>query len=455
MSQPVHLILQSLSKKGRARGSFDSHPVEVIGGVPGDSIEAVLGRRKKGIYRPFDYEVTSPSPYRIQARCKHFPDCGGCSMQAMSYQEQIHWKQGQIASLFSDYPMAEIFPILPCEDPWRYRNKMEFTFSQDKEKNRFLGLIKAKGSRVCDLEECHLCPSIFTDVLSSVKKWWEESNLDAYHPYRDTGTLRCLTIRTGIRTGGIMVILTVSGNPLFVISKEQQMKFVEAALKVVGSKDEVSIVLKIHQIQKGSPTQFYEHILYGKDHITEELWLSSKLKVKISPDSFFQPNTFQAENLYSHAIQMLGDSPKETLLDLYCGTGTIGMCFSPFVTKVIGVEINPYSVYDARENLRMNSISNMEVHLGDVGIVLKDLYSKGLKDVDVVTIDPPRSGLDPNAIEILQALSPKTILYISCHPKTQKENIEALQGYEVTKIQAVDQFPHTPHIENIILLKRK
>lgn len=362
-------------------------------------------------------------------------------MQDVEYSVQLERKQQLVESLFG----IQTNPIIPCADPWHYRNKMEFTFSQNKAGEKFLGLIlKKTRGHVFHLEECPISPLWFSEVVVKVRAWWEASSLRAYHMHKNEGALRYLTLREGKFTGDKMAMLTVSGNPDYPLTKEQVSGFVDL-LKAIDP--HMSIFLRIHQVLKGSPTQFYEIHLSGLDHIKEKLL---GFTFKISPTSFFQPNSAQAEVLYAKAIEMLGEAA--TIYDLYCGTATIGIALSKRAKKVIGIELNPHAVFDAEANIELNQIQNVQVYQGDVGKLLPTLEDKP----DAVVIDPPRAGLDLAALNHLLALKPPKILYISCNPATQAQNVQSLtaEGYHLIQLQPVDQFPHTPHIENIALLER-
>lgn len=382
--------------------------------------------------------------------CRHFGECGGCRFQDVAYSEQLKRKQEEIEALFA-LPVQQ---IIPCDTPWRYRNKMEYSFSMDLKGERYLGLYKNRG-RVVNLEECHLVSTWFQTGLDAVKAWWELSGLRAYHPHKDTGTLRTVTFREGMRTGDRMVMLTVSGHPEWAIKKEQIASFVEAMNASLGEKP-LSIFVKIHQAVKGRPTEFFEMHLSGPDHYREIMNVGRELLFHVSPSAFFQPNPQQAEKMYSIAAAWAQEEAKDKegaiIWDLYCGTGTLSIALAPVAKQVIGVELSLESSLDARTNAKLNGLKNIEIVSGDVGEVLeKGNYPKP----DIVVIDPPRAGLDKRALSHLIAAKPPLIIYIACNPKTQQENCVVLQeaGYVIQKIQPVDQFPHTPHIENMILLK--
>ncbi len=450
MENQAEALVQNFTPRGYGVALLEKDEVEVAHALPGDRILFELTRKKRRPKKGRLLEILSPSADRVAPRCEHAQTCGGCTWQALRYEAQLKEKERRVRESF---PKEAIEPIIPSEKQFAYRNKMEFTFSENRAGTKFLGLMIAQAEPyVFNVSECHLANPWFSQVLGSVRKWWESSGLKAYYPPEDRGSLRYLTLREGIRTGQKMAILNVSGNPEFALSREQLDGFVEAVQSVTQG----SIFLRIHQAKKGKPTQFFEMHLAGPDHIIEELHLDAgKFHFKISPISFFQPNTIQAEKLYNEALSLL-PKPCRTLYDLYCGTGTLGMAASSFAKQVVGIELSPEAVLDAKENLVRNGIQNVEIHQGDVGQVITKLMSQPhFMRPDAVIVDPPRAGLDPLAIHHLITLLPQTILYVSCNPITQAENIEELKkgGYKLKRLQPIDQFPHTYHIENIALLE--
>lgn len=470
--KPLKLLdatITHFSKEGDGIGEgirADGQPVEVVVpfAVPGDLLRVALLKRKKGLYQARFQEEIKPAADRIVPRCLHFGACGGCRWQSVPYEKQLAYKEQAIYQLFSPFlsPDTLIHPIIPCSPPWSYRNKMELSFSSDKKGNRYLGLI-LQGTRghVFQMEECHLANPWMAETVAVVSHWWEEQKIEAYYCGRNEGSLRTLTLREGMRTGDRMVILTVSGNPDYALNKEQLDAFVKGLVESIKPKESegtLSVVLRIQQIAKGHPTQFYEMILFGSDHIREILYFKNSkgeqqpLHFQISPTAFFQPNTLQAEKLYSRAIELTGISSEDVVYDLYCGTATLGIYIANTAKKVVGIEIVPESVLDGRENIKRNHLSTIEIFQGDVGKILPEV----LKSVppDVVMIDPPRSGLDTKALNYLLEMKAPKLTYISCNPSTQAVNLEALikGGYRLTSIQSVDQFPHTAHVENIVTL---
>lgn len=437
----------------RQDGSLDCAVVPFT--MPGDQVDVEVGRRRGGVYQGRLQSVVSGSPERETPRCEHFGQCGGCRWQHVPYDKQLVLKNGSVVSQFSTLltSVTQLFPIIGCEPPWNYRNKMEFSFSSDAKGERYLGLMLNSGrQRVLNLQACHLVNSWFTQAMAITREWWASSGLLAYHPYRDGGSLRTLTLREGIRTGDRMAILTISGNPAFALSDAQVASWVQA----MQSLGELSLFLRIHKIAKGSPTVFIEHHLAGNNHIREALHLTSSAKplvCKISPSAFFQPSTIQAEKLYTRAMDLAQLEPQMLVYDLYCGTGTLGMAAAPHVRRVVGIELSEDAVWDARDNAAFNDLRNIEFVAGDVAKVLGARVMEGTPDL--VIVDPPRAGLGEAAIQQLLRLKAGRILYVSCNPKTQAADCAVLcaQGYRLMALQSVDQFAHTIHVENIALLK--
>lgn len=434
----IDLLIEESSARGFGVCSLSGATVEVAHAIPGDRVRVELMRKKKRVQKGRLLELLSPSLDRIEPLCQHAFLCGGCTWQTMAYSAQLARKQGLLCKLFPGC----VLPMIPCEDPWHYRNKMEFTFSENRAGMRYLGLMIAHAEPfVFNLEECRIASSWMAEVLQRVRAWWEASGLKAYHPHRDSGVLRYLTVRSSVRSGEKMAILNVS--------QEWDVKDEESFCASVG--EGISVFIRTHQTMKGVPTNFVEKRLKGEDSMIEELRLDrGTLKFKVSPSSFFQPNTLQAEKLYNAALRFLDQ--ERLVYDLYCGAGTISLAISLCAERVVGIELNPQAIKDAQENALLNGRRNVQFLQGDVGAALAQLSEKP----DAVLVDPPRAGLDERALEQIINLAPRKIVYISCNPLTQAQNIRELiqHGYELKSVQGVDQFPHTAHIETVAFLIR-
>ena len=426
------------------KGFCNARDVEgvVMAAIPGEvgEVKKISGKGRRSLF--VLEQILEKSKDRVEPRCAHFTSCGGCSLQHVSYPRQLQEKEEKVRSLF---PGEEVRPIIGMGDPWKYRGKMEYTFSQNREGDKFLGLIKPKSRGfVENLTECHLVDDWFVECLVRVRKFWEESSLEAYHLHKDTGALQTLTLRKGIFTQSKMAILTVSGNADFALTKDQIAAFVAAI-----DDENCAIFLQIKCISKGTPTRFYEMHLSGPAFFEEKL-LGKRFM--LSPKAFFQPNPEMAEKFFEHIKGALHLTGKEKLLDLFAGVGTISMLLADQVEHVVAVEIGKEAVCDARENIEALGIENIEIYADDVSNFIRERGEYFVPDV--VTIDPPRSGMGKVAIDFLEEMGPQKIAYLSCNPVSQQEDIEKLVSYKIVSIQPFDQFPHTPHLENLVILER-
>ena len=372
--------------------------------------------------------------------CDHFPACGGCKIRNLGYETQMQEKMAELQALFPDTPIEGPY-IGP---PSGYRSKMEFTFSQDRAGRRFLGLHQAKGrGRVEDIIRCHLMPAFCSEIQARVKSWWEASSLPAFFPPKNEGTLRTLTVRTGEASQDILVILTISGRLEFA----PEPHHIEAFSHLFDDMGKVGVFLIIQKCEKGTPTLFLEKHLSGIDRISERLL---EHVVTYSPQSFFQPNPIVYRHMLLKAREWLSPGPSDTILDLFCGIGTFAISLAPYAGQVYGVELSSTSVADAKENLTHLGIENMDVYCVDV----KDFFASYGDFVrpNFALVDPPRAGLGEAALRFFEERRFEKILYVSCNPHTQVSDIQKLKSYRVEKAALFDQFPHTVHMESMVLL---
>lgn len=436
--------------------------VAIPGTIVGEKIQSeslVKTRRPSCRYLAQISSVISPSPHRVEPRCPYVGLCGGCVWQHVSYDQQLVEKQKKVEALFSPLcPHVSVSPILASHQSWHYRNKMEFSFSQAKDGKRFLGLYGMGSRRVVDIASCAIAPQWMSEALAEVRRWWAFTQLSAYHQSRDEGTLLTVTFREAPSTQDRMVILTVSGVPAFAPKREHLDTFVECIRRSATSeKGDLSVVLRIRQIAKGRPTQLYEMILFGQDHMREQITIftaetQKKLEFHISPQTFFQPNTLQSTRIYSHALTAANLLAEDRVADLYCGLGIFGMFSALLCASSFGIELSRDAAYDAKVNAQRLGMANFTIHCGDVA----QLSLEQKERPSVVIVDPPRSGLLSNGIAAVCFLNPARIVYVSCQPKTQASDVKTFQerGWCVQSIQPIDQFPHTTHVENIVLLQK-
>lgn len=426
----------------------------VEGVVPGDEAKVILKRVKKNYAEAKLLEVIKPSAARITPRCRHFGICGGCSLQFLSYRDQLNWKEKMVRDAlekiggFSQPPLEQ---IVGCSDPWFYRNKMEYSFSEPYlprgQVGQKLGLHEKKSfSRIFDLQECFLQSPLSVEILYKVRDWAREKNLKAYDPRYGTGILKNLVVREGKNTGEVMVNLLTNGRD-FSFDKE----FVElicAAFPQVTSLFRTAVT-----VRKGFRTVVEEIHLAGKKSLAETLTVGENtLHFEIAPQAFFQPNSLQAQLLYGKVLESAAPKKQDTVLDLFCGTGTIGMFFASHVRQVSGMEINTSAIESARANASNNSIKNIEFLCRDISNFLSPQPS-GLNPSILIT-DPPRAGLTPHALLKILALKVPRWIYVSCNPTTLARDLKIIceNGYRLEKAQPVDMFPQTYHVESVALL---
>lgn len=455
------LYISDLAPEGQglamwARPDGLVRPCLVPNSLPGETVEATVIRTKKNKranHAAQGATVKVASPFRVLPRCAHFGSCGGCVWQHMDYQEQLRTKEARLRALFGNE--APILPIMGCSDPWQYRNKMEFSFSQDSKGNKYLGLIlQGSKGRVFCLEECHLMNPWVAQTVKAISDWWLASGLLAYYLPKNLGSLRNLTVREAHSSGDRVIILTVSGNPDFALKRPELDSFVAACMSVAAPHEgaTVSIILRIQQTIKGSQTQFFEMVLSGPAYFRERVkGLTQDFEFHLSPGSFFQPNYLLANTLYQKVLEMAELTSEKVLFDLYAGIGIFGMLASTLVKEAIAIELSADSAYDARVNGERLKLANFRIIQGDVAKVLAE---EGLPKADVAIVDPPRGGLTKAAIGNILKLSPKLLVYVSCNPTTQALDVKELMqaGMKLKSLQPIDQFPHTIHMENIAVL---
>ncbi len=453
-------IIDSAAFEGKSVARIGGFVVFVEGAVPGDEVRIRIVRKKKNHGEAVVEEVLSPSPLRTDPRCEHFGTCGGCKWQHVAYEEQLRFKARHVQDSFErigGLTGFEMRPIQGCASPFFYRNKMEYSFSTrewldhrprdgETDEGIFLGLhVPRRYDKVLDINACHLQSDLSNSILLFTRVFARTSGLPVYSSERHAGYWRFLVIRQSKRTNECMAnVVTFEDRPdVMKRYAEELAAAVPGVTTVVNTINEERA-----QIAFGKTRKVYA----GSGTISERL---GDLRFTISPESFFQTNTEQAERLYQVALEYAGLTGKETVYDLYCGTGTIALFMAGKARSVLGIEAVGQSVQDAEQNAKGNGITNCDFMVGD----LRDALSAHLHESrhpEVVIVDPPRSGMHDNAIKDLAAVGPERIVYISCNPATQARDCKmfASLGYITRSMRPVDMFPHTYHIENVALLEK-
>ena len=437
--------------------------------VPGDIVDLQVTKKKHSFMEARVIRIVEPSKVRCEAKCKHFGVCGGCKWQILPYEEQLKYKQQQIVdnlTRIGKIELPEISPILGSKHIYEYRNKLEFTcankrwytpeeFSrQPSEFSTQPGIgfhIPNAFDKVLDIEECHLMPEINNRIRNSVRAYAKEHGLTFYNEHTHEGLLRTLMLRNNHK--GEMMLVVSFGEPI--MANERMDERAKGILDFLHQEfPEIISLLYVENLKFNDTIGDQEvKVWFGQDYIMEEM---EGLQFKVGPKSFYQTNTEQAYELYKVArdfAQLTGD---ELVYDLYTGTGTIANFVSRQARQVIGIEYVPEAIEDAKVNSKINGIENTLFFAGDMKKVLNDAFVAQYGRPDVIITDPPRAGMDEDVVDVILHAAPKRIVYVSCNPATQARDLALLdKQYKVTKIQPVDMFPHTQHVENVVLLTAK
>ena len=377
-------------------------------------------------------------------KCSVSKKCGSCQYQGVPYKEQLAAKQKRMKKLLGKF--ANVKPIIGMDDPFYYRNKVHAVFDSDKKGNIICGTYEAKTHKVVPIEECMIEDKISQEIIRTIRDMLKSFRIKTYDEDTGYGLLRHVLVRRGFSTDEIMVVLVI-GSPIF----PSKNNFVKALRKKYPQI--TTVVLNVNDKKTSMVLGERDIVIYGKGYIRDTL---CGCTFRISPQSFYQVNPVQTEILYKTAIEYAGLGRKETVIDAYCGIGTIGLVAAKRAKNVIGVELNPDAVRDARINAKENKITNARFYQGDAGEFMENMAENG-EHADVVFMDPPRTGSDKKFMSSVIKLNPSRIVYISCGPETLARDLEYLtkHGYDVRKIQPVDMFSFTDHCENICLLTKK
>ncbi|MDU6114771.1 MAG: 23S rRNA (uracil(1939)-C(5))-methyltransferase RlmD [Paeniclostridium sordellii] len=433
---------------GTSVSRLGNRDIYMKGGITGQKVKASVKKTRSGKADVKMLELLENSPLETETPCKHFNQCGGCSILSVPYEKQIEIKERQVMDLFLE---QDIFGfnfqgIERSPKTKEYRNKMEYTFGDEmKDGPLTLGLHKkGKHIDIITVDGCFLVDDDFIKVLTSTVEFFNEKKLPYYRNMSHKGYLRNLVVRKGINTNEMMVNIVTSSQEDFDMTEYKEM-LLNLDLKC----ELVSILHTINDGLADAVNCDELRVLYGRDYIQEELL---GLKFKISPFSFFQTNTKGAEELYKIAREFVGEHNNKVIFDLYSGTGTIGQVMAEKAKKVYGIELIEEAVEAANKNAKLNGLTNCEFIAGDVAKTVNKLKAKP----DIIIVDPPRPGVHKDAIRDIAGFNSKEIVYISCNPKTLVLDLVEFKnyGYEVEKVKLMDMFPNTPHVETVVKLKR-
>jgi 23S rRNA (uracil1939-C5)-methyltransferase len=440
----------------------DGRVIFLSNAVPGDVVDIQSYKKRKAYYEGKAIAFHTLSNKRTEPVCEHFGTCGGCKWQHMAYEHQLYYKQKEVINNLTrlgHIELPEVTPILGSEKHYFYRNKMEFSFSDSRwltqeeiQSDKDLGDRNALGfhipgmwDKILDIKQCHLQENPSNDIRNAVKHFAVKNDLSFFNTRQQSGLLRTLMIRT-TSTGEIMVLIQ--------FFKEEKTKR-ELLLDFLSEEFPQITSLQYVINEKANDTIYDQEVICfkGRDHIFEEM---EGLKFKINAKSFYQTNSNQAYELYKITREFAGLTGNELVYDLYTGTGTIAQFVSKQAKRVIGIESVPEAITAAKENAQLNNIENVEFYVGDMKKVFNSEFINAHGQPDVIITDPPRDGMHKDVVKQILNIAPKRIVYVSCNSATQARDLALMNAtYKVIKTQAVDMFPQTHHVENVVLLERR
>lgn len=456
------LEIIDFASEGKSMGKYEGKVIFVPFTAPGDVVDVRLLKDRRNHAEATVIEYKKRSSLRTEPACEYFQTCGGCKWQHIPYSEQMKFKEAQAKEQLLRIGKLEVeewLPVSGCDDPYEYRNKMEYTFSHkrwmtmDEIKSgepithpEALGFhIPGKFDKILDIHECHLMDKKHNDIRNEIKRYAIEHHLSFFNVYEFTGALRNVMIR--ITQKGEWMVLMIFGEPLndqltgLLQNLQEKFPYINSLLYVINQKkNDTYGDLKIE-------------LFSGKDHIMEDFGL---LKFKISPKSFFQTNSKQAFKLYNITKEFAQLTGNELVYDLYTGTGSIACFVADKARRVVGVEYVEDAIKDAKINAELNNITNTDFYSGDMKDVLNDDFIAKHGKPEVIITDPPRAGMHEDVVKKILDILPQRIVYVSCNPATQARDLAMMtEKYYIKKSQPVDMFPHTHHVENVVLLELK
>lgn len=444
----IKVTITGYANEGEGVGRYEGFTVFVPEALVGEEVETQIELVKKNYARGRLLKVITPSPERVTPPCALFRQCGGCQLLHQSYEGQLKMKAGRVRDTLSrlgGLRHVTVHPVIGMAEPWYYRNKVQYPFGLDNNQ-AVVGCFRKGSHQVVPTDECAIQHDLNSRVMMGVREIVRELDLTVYNEWTNTGLLRYVLVKNAFGTGEVMVVL-VTSSPDFPEGKELGRRLAEAFPEVK------SVVQNINPTTGNTVLGKENKLLWGVHAIKDRL---GDLEFKISANSFFQVNPAQTETLYAKAVEYAGLTGKETVLDAYCGVGSLTLFLARKAREVYGIEAVEAAIRDAEENAAINGIGNVRFVVGRTEKALPKLAAIGVK-FDVVVVDPPRAGCDPEVLKTFAKVGVERIVYVSCNPSTLARDLKILEelGYETKDVQPVDMFPHTYHIECVARVERK
>lgn len=445
--QTYELQIDRLGTSGEGVGRYENFTVFVPNALPGETVSVIIEEVKNNYARGRIKQILHESVDRVAPLCELYEECGGCQLQHLSYEAQLYAKRAQVVDALTHIGKLAQIPVmetLRAEEPWNYRNKMQFPIGRNSEKI-VIGCFAQGSHRIINTENCHIQRAENNDLANAAREIAEQLHIPVYNEDTHKGVLRHIVGRVG-RSNDLMAVI---------VTATKQLPRAKDFVRMM--RERLPNLVSVHQniqtyrnnVIMGRDTQ----LLWGQPTIIDSL---GRLNFHISPRSFFQVNTRQAERLYEQTLAYADLHGTETVIDAYCGTGTITLFLAQKARKVYGIEIVQPAILDARKNARDNNVKNAEFIVGDATAVMPALYKQGIRP-DVVVVDPPRAGCTETVLRTFANMKPQRIVYVSCNPATLARDLAILKelGYLAQEVQPVDLFPQTSHVENVCLLRKQ
>lgn len=447
-NQTIELSFEDITHDGNGVGKINGYPIFVSNTLPGETakVKVILVKKNFAVGRRLELIITSPD--RVEPPCNVFYKCGGCQLQHMSYEMQLKTKQNQVRNSLRKIAHindVEVEPTLGMEDPWRYRNKVQIPVGE-KDGNLITGFYRPRSHDIIeDMERCIVTSEVNDDLVDIVREVANDLDIPAYDEESHRGVLRHIMVRSGENTGQTMVVIVTRTNKI-----PNQNEFIQRILD--KQPNITSIMHNVNPDRTNVILGKKTNCLWGEEYIYDTI---GDVKFAISALSFYQINPKQTKVLYDKALEYADLSGGETVIDAYCGIGSISLFLAQKAKKVYGVEIVPQAIQDAKKNAKLNGMNNTEFVVGQAEKVMPAWTADGLKP-DVIVVDPPRKGCDQALLDAMVDMNPKRIVYVSCNPATFSRDLVTLTegGYKLKKVQPVDMFPQTSHVELVALMSR-
>lgn len=443
--------IEDMGSEGEGIGKIDGYPLFIKDAIIGDQIRAKVIKTKKNYGYARVEEIIIPSPDRVEPVCPVAKSCGGCSLQHLSYEKQLEYKQNKIKNCLERIGKFEqvssiMEPIIGMEEPYYYRNKAQFPVGRNKEGKTITGFYAGRTHSIIDNSHCYIQARINEEIMERVKAYLDQVDMLPYDEKSHTGVVRHILTRVGFVTGEIMVCLVINGN-----------KLVKENILIDSLKDIAGMTSISFNINKEKTNRILGNkivTIWGQEYITDYI---GDVKYQISPLSFYQVNPVQTQKLYRKALEYAGLTGSETVWDLYCGIGTISLFLAQKAKQVYGVEIVPEAIADARVNAKINNMDNVEFFVGKAEEVLPREYEKNQIYADVIVVDPPRKGCEASLLDTIVEMHPERVVYVSCDPGTLARDLRYLadRGYALEKVCGADMFGMTGHVETVCLIQKK